>query len=45
VVEIKYLYAYKGGSLYQPIYQGKRDDIEPAYCTTEQLKFKGEEES
>ncbi|MBD3388162.1 MAG: WGR domain-containing protein, partial [Candidatus Altiarchaeales archaeon] len=27
IVEIRYLYAYKGGSLYQPTYLGPRDDI------------------
>ena len=40
VVEVRYLYAYHGGSLYQPICQGVRDDIEPAECTEDQLKYK-----
>lgn len=26
LVEVQYLYAYKGGSLYQPVYKGVRDD-------------------
>lgn len=26
LIEVKYLYYYEGGSLYQPIYQGERDD-------------------
>jgi bifunctional non-homologous end joining protein LigD len=43
VVEIRYLYAYPGGSLYQPVYLGKREDIEPAACTVKQLKFKPED--
>jgi bifunctional non-homologous end joining protein LigD len=45
IIEIRYLYAYPGGSLYQPVYLGRRDDIEPSECGTRQLKFKrGEEE-
>ena len=46
-MEIRYLYAHKGGGLYQPVYLGPREDIEIAHCTTAQLKFKpeGEEEA
>jgi bifunctional non-homologous end joining protein LigD len=40
VVEVRYLFAYLGGSLYQPVYLGKRDDVEPAACTIRQLKLK-----
>jgi bifunctional non-homologous end joining protein LigD len=40
VVELCYLYAYRGGSLYQPVYLGKRDDVAIDACTTAQLKFK-----
>lgn len=39
-VEIKYLYAYRGGSIYQPQYKGVRTDIPPYECTTDQLKYK-----
>lgn len=42
VVEIKYLYAYKNGSLYQPIYLGVRSDIDKNDCIYSQLKFKSE---
>jgi hypothetical protein len=28
IVEVRYLYAYEGGSLYQPVYLGIRDDID-----------------
>lgn len=42
VVEIRYLYAYKGGSLYQPVYQGTRDDIPTKDCVLSQLKIKPE---
>lgn len=38
-VEIRYLYAYPGGSLYQPIYQGVREDVEDA-DDYETFKFK-----
>lgn len=41
LVEIKYLYAYKGGSLYQPQFLGVRDDIGcPDHL--DQLKYKPE---
>ena len=42
IVEVEYLYAYKGGSLYQPVYRGKRADLDASACTTYQLKFKPE---
>ena len=42
-VEIKYLYAYKGGSLFQPIYLGKRDDCDGSDCGLHQVKYKSEE--
>ena len=40
VIEVRYLYAYKGGSLYQPTFLEVRDDIERAECLMGQLKFK-----
>ena len=41
VVEIRYLYAFReSGSIYQPVYLGKRCDIPAAECTTDQLKYK-----
>lgn len=43
VVEVRYLYvAAQGGSLYQPVYLGVRDDIDASECTEEaqQLKYK-----
>lgn len=42
LVEIEYLYAFKGGSLFQPQYQGPRDDIERADCTLMQLHYKAD---
>jgi bifunctional non-homologous end joining protein LigD len=41
VVDIRYLYAFReSNSLYQPIYLGRRTDIEQHECITAQLKFK-----
>lgn len=42
IVEVEYLYAYKGGSIYQPVYRGKRKDLDMSACTTGQLKYKPE---
>ena len=46
VVEVRYLYAYPGGSLFQPVYLGQRDDIDPSACIIGQLKYRagGEDE-
>ena len=49
IVEVKYLYSFKeSGCVYQPVYLGERDDIDPDECTVDQLKYKpagAEEES
>ena len=46
VAEIRYLYAFRDSlSLYQPVYLGLRDDVEPGECLVSQLKYKAEEES
>jgi bifunctional non-homologous end joining protein LigD len=42
IVEVDYLYAYQGGSLYQPVYRGQRGDLDIAACSTRQLKYKPE---
>lgn len=42
VVEVKYLYAHKGGSLYQPQYRGVRTDKDAAECVIGQLQYKDE---
>jgi bifunctional non-homologous end joining protein LigD len=47
VVEVRYLYVQGvGGSLYQPVYLGVRDDVPVAECTVERqrLKYKAEED-
>ncbi len=40
VVEIRYLYAIPGGSLFQPTLLGVRDDILASECVVGQLKYK-----
>lgn len=40
VIEVRYLYAYQGGALYQPVYIGERDDIDKDECVLDQLKYK-----
>ena len=42
IVEVRYLYAFVGGSLFQPTYLGERSDIPPEDCGTSQLRFKGQ---
>jgi len=44
IVEIRYLYAYPGGSLYQPTYLGPRDDVDESECVISQLKYKSSDE-
>ena len=43
LVEIRYLYAYREGCLFQPVFLGIRDDIEAKDCTVAQLKYRPEE--
>lgn len=44
VVEVRYLYAFKeSGVLFQSVYLGPRDDVEPGECRVSQLKYKAEE--
>jgi bifunctional non-homologous end joining protein LigD len=42
IVEVEYLYAYRGGSIYQPVYRGKQTDLNLSACKLSQLKFKPE---
>ena len=44
IIEVRYLYAYLGGSLFQPTYLGPRDDVDASECVTAQLKYKSEED-
>lgn len=40
LVEVEYLYAFVGGSLFQPQYKGVRDDPDETAATVSQLVFK-----
>jgi bifunctional non-homologous end joining protein LigD len=40
LVEVRYLYAFPQGSLYQPVYKGKRTDVGVDAAVTMQLKYK-----
>ncbi len=40
IIEIRYLYAYPGGSLYQPVCLGVRDDVAATDCRLSQLKYR-----
>jgi hypothetical protein len=42
VVEIRYLYCLRGGSLYQPVLIGKRNDVDQDECSAAQIKYKEE---
>lgn len=42
IIEVRYLYAYKGGSLYQPTFLDVRTDIDKEECLLSQLKYKKE---
>ena len=44
IVEVRYLYAYKGGSLFQPVLLTVREDLDEKDCTVAQLKYKPEDE-
>lgn len=40
IIEVRYLYAYPNGALYQPIYLGLRTDKDADSCKVNQLKYK-----
>ena len=42
VIEARYLYAYRGGSIYQPTFLAVRNDVGTDACTIDQLVYKGE---
>jgi bifunctional non-homologous end joining protein LigD len=43
LVEARYLYCFREGCLFQPVYLGVRDDIDASACTITQLKYRPEE--
>ncbi len=42
-VDVSYLYAYEGGSLFQPVYKCLRDDVNNSECRIDRLKYKRDE--
>ena len=42
LIEIRYLYAFRGGSVFQPTFLKERDDVVEADASIKQLKYKGE---
>ena len=40
LIDVKYLYAFEGGSLFQPTFKGMRTDLEPTAANVTQLIFK-----
>jgi bifunctional non-homologous end joining protein LigD len=40
IIEVEYLYAYRGGSIFQPVFLGTRGDVDASDCVIEQLKYK-----
>jgi len=42
VCEVRYLYAFRGGALFQPVYLGTRHDIDVSDCMLDQLQYKNE---
>jgi bifunctional non-homologous end joining protein LigD len=40
LIDVKYLYAFEGGSMFQPTFKGVRTDLEPIAANLTQLVFK-----
>lgn len=43
LIDVQYLYAYRGGALFQPVFKGVRTDLEEVDCAIEKLVYKLEE--
>lgn len=39
MIDVKYLYAHRGGSLFQPAFRGLREDVDPGECRMDRLKY------
>jgi bifunctional non-homologous end joining protein LigD len=42
IIEVRYLYAYVGGSLYQPTFEKTRNDVDLSECLQSLLKYRSE---
>lgn len=40
IIDVRYLYAFPQGSLYQPIYIHPRDDVDASACKMDKLRYK-----
>ena len=40
IMEVRYLYAYRGGRLYEPMYEKPRNASDISDCSITQLKYK-----
>lgn len=45
VIDVKYLYAYEGGSLFQPVFRGLRTDVGKDECLMSRLTYKAKREA
>lgn len=45
VVEVRYLYAYKGGAVFQPVFKEQRNDVDVEECLMTQIIYKAGQES
>ena len=43
IIEVRYLYAFQGGSVYQPVFLAVRDDLDAQDCVIGQLKYKADD--
>ena len=44
ILEVRYLYCYRAGSLFQPCFLGVRDDLDASACVVKQLKYRAADE-
>jgi len=42
IVDVRYLYAFKSGSIFQPVFRGQRTDLYKEDCVLTQLQYKNE---
>ena len=44
IADIRYLHAFRNGSIYQPLFLHLRDDVDANDCTTAQLKYRSDDD-
>lgn len=45
LIDVKYLYAYKGGSIFQPTFLRPRTDVLEQECRMDRLTYRSEDKS